>query len=49
MWSHANKKLWRGGSYELPPGRPALHFLGGVTSLAVHDSEKEAVLVGAGV
>lgn len=47
-WSHA-KTGRRGRSYELPPGKPALDFLGGVTSLAVKVSEKEAVLVGAGV
>lgn len=33
----------------VPPGRPALDFLAGVTSLGAQDSEKEAVLVGAGV
>lgn len=49
IWSSANKKLWRSESYQLPSGRPALDFLAGVTSLGVQDSEKEAVLVGAGV
>lgn len=48
-WSPAKKKLWRFESYQLPSGRPALDFLAGVSSLGVQDSEKEAVLVGAGV
>lgn len=48
-WSPANKTLWRIESYQSPSGRPALDFLAGVTSLGVQDSEKEAVLVGAGV
>lgn len=47
-WSPANK-LQRSESNQLPSGRPALDFLAGVTSLGVQDSEKEAVLVGAGV
>lgn len=34
---------------KLPAGRPALHFLAGVTSLHVLGSENEAVLVVAGV
>lgn len=48
-WSPANKKLWRSESCQSPSGRPALDFLAGVTSLGAQDSEKEAVLVGAGV
>lgn len=37
------------GAVQLPAGKPALDFLGGVASVAARGSEKEAVLVLAGV